>query len=159
MPNWSIVNVADAPAMQHEVAGASIRLIDEEHVTDVGVNIRVLQPGQPNGKYHSETVQEDFLVLAGECLAILDGEERRLQAWDFVHCPPGVAHVFVGAGDGPCAVLMLGARKESKVYHYPVSERAARFAASTPAETDDPRQAYSDWKNAFTPVEIRWPVG
>src|SRR4029079_17289538 len=123
MPNWRIVNVADAPAMQHEVAGASIRLIDEEHVTDVGVHIRVLQPGPPNGKYHSETVQEDFLVLAGECLAILDGEERRLQAWDFVHCPPGVAHVFVGAGDGPCAILMLGACKESKAYHLP-DERA-----------------------------------
>jgi uncharacterized cupin superfamily protein len=159
MPNWNIVNVADAPAMEHEAAGASIRLIDEAQVTDLSVNIRVLQPGQPNGKYHSETVQEDFLVLAGECVAILDGEERLLRAWDFVHCPPGVAHVFVGAGDGPCAVLMVGARKPDRVYHYPVSELAARFGASPPAETADPREAYSDWKPGFRPVEVEWPVG
>jgi uncharacterized cupin superfamily protein len=158
MPNWTVVNVAEAPAMQHERAGASIRLIEEEAVTDVGVNIRVLQPGQPNGKYHSETVQEDFLVLAGECLALLDGEERLLRAWDFVHCPPGVDHVFVGAGDGPCAILMLGARTDGKAFHYPASELAARYGASAPAETTDPREAYSDWKPEFTPIEIDWPV-
>jgi uncharacterized cupin superfamily protein len=158
MAKWSIVNVADAPAMKHEVAGASIRLIDEADVTDIGVNIRVLQPGQPNGKYHAETVQEDFLVIAGECLAILDGEEHRLRAWDFVHCRPGVVHVFVGAGDGPCAVLMLGARRPDKVYSYPVSELAGRYGASTPQETSDPREAYADWKPGFTPVEIDWPV-
>jgi uncharacterized cupin superfamily protein len=159
MPNWSIVNVAEAPAMQHEVAGASIRLIDEADVTEIGVNIRVLQPGQPNGKYHAENVQEDFLVLSGEVLAILDGEERTLRAWDFVHCPPGTAHVFVGAGDGPSAVLMVGARSPDKVYRYPTSELAARFGASAPAETADPREAYADWKPGFTPVQVDWPVG
>jgi uncharacterized cupin superfamily protein len=158
MTKPSIVNVADAPAMQHEVAGVSIRLIDEQDVTEIGVNIRVLQPGQPNGKYHAENVQEDFLVLAGEVLAILDGEERTLRAWDFVHCPPGVAHVFVGAGDGPSAVLMLGARSDGKEYRYPVSELAARFGASTPAETADPREAYADWKPEFRPVDIAWPL-
>ena len=67
--------------------------------------MQILQPGQPNCLYHSEPVQEDFLVLHGECLVILEGEERRLRQWDFVHCPPGAEHVFVGAGDGPCAVL------------------------------------------------------
>ncbi len=73
------------------------------------MNIQVLQPGQPNGKYHSESVQEDFLVLSRECLAIIEGEVRRLKAWDFVHRPAGTEHVFVGAGEGRCAILMIGA--------------------------------------------------
>ena len=144
MPNWSIVNVADAPAMQHEVAGASIRLIDEEHVTDVGVNIRVLQPGQPNGKYHSETVQEDFLVLSGECILIVEDEERHLKAWDFFHCAPGTNHIIVGAGDGPCAILMAGGRFEGKTTHYPVNEVAARHGVSVTAPVDSGREAYAD---------------
>ena len=158
MPNWSIVNVADAPAMQHEVAGASIRLIDEEHVTDVGVNIRVLQPGQPNGKYHSENVQEDFLVLSGECVLIVEGEERRLKAWDFFHCAPGTNHIIVGAGDGPCAILMAGLRGPGKELHYPVSEAAARYGASTPDETNTPRVAYSDWNMDLKPFRAPWPL-
>ena len=78
---------------------------------DTGVNLQVLQPGQPNCRYHSEPVQEDFLVLHGECIAIVDGEERPMRQWDFFHCPAGVEHVFVGAGDGPCAVLMIGSRR------------------------------------------------
>src|SRR3954452_16648816 len=146
MPNWTVVYVAQAPAMRHEVAGISIRLASDENVRDIGVNIRVLQPGQPNGKYHSESVEEDFLVLAGECLAILDGEERLLKAWDFVHCPPGTDHVFVGAGDGPCAVLMVGGRREGKTLHYPESKLAARFGAAAPVETSNPMEAYADWK-------------
>jgi uncharacterized cupin superfamily protein len=158
MPDSSIVNIADARAMLHEKAGTTIMLATEPDLPDIGVNIRVLQPGQPNGKYHSESVQEDFLVLAGECLAILDGEEHRLRAWDFVHCPPGAAHVFVGAGDGPCAVLMLGARRPDKSLHYPSSELAARYGAAAPHETTNPQEAYADWKNEFEPVKVEWPV-
>ena len=111
-----------------------------------GINIRVLQPGQPNALYHSEASQEDFLLLAGECLLLVEGEERPLKAWDFVHCPPNVEHVFVGAGDGPCAILMVGARAEDHGLRYPVSELAGRHGASAEVETTLAREAYASYE-------------
>jgi uncharacterized cupin superfamily protein len=72
--------------------------LDARTFPDLGVTLAVIWPGQPSGLYHAETNQEDFLVLAGECVLLVEGEERPLRAWDFVHCPPGTAHVFVGAG-------------------------------------------------------------
>ncbi|WP_210493713.1 cupin domain-containing protein [Patulibacter sp. SYSU D01012] len=109
----------------------------------LGIGVHVLQPGEPSAKYHLEDAQEGFLVLAGECLAIVEGEERRLRTWDYLHCPPGTAHITVGAGDGPCAILMVGARP-SHPTHYPVDPVAARHGASVATATDDPRQAYAD---------------
>ncbi|MBA2359835.1 MAG: cupin domain-containing protein, partial [Actinobacteria bacterium] len=41
-------------------------------------------------------------VLAGEAILIIEGDERPLRQWDFVHCPPGTRHAFVGTGTGPC---------------------------------------------------------
>ena len=114
-----VVNLADAPAATHSRRATLIDLEpDGVDWPDMGVNVQVMQPGQPNCRYHSEPVQEDFLVLHGECLAIVDGKERPLRQWDFLHCPAGTEHVFVGAGDGPCAVLMLGSRREDAA-HYP----------------------------------------
>ncbi len=88
----------------------------------------VLEPGQ-SSVYHAETNQEAFLVLAGECRLLVEGEERRLRAWDFFHSPPWTEHAFVGAGDGPCVILMVGAHSGPDV-RYPVSELAARYGAS-----------------------------
>lgn len=111
--------------------------------SEVGVNLHVLEPGQPNGKYHGESGQEDFLVLSGECILVIDGVERRLRPWDFVHCPSWTEHIFVGAGDGPCLLLMVGARPESGGISYPVSEAAARHGASVAVATTDPQEAYA----------------
>src|SRR3954463_7781209 len=82
------------------------------------------------------TVQEDFLVLHLTCIAILDGKEHRLRQWDFVHCPAGTEHVFVGAGEAPCAMLMIGSRRLDQA-HYPVNEVAAKYGASAQTTTDD----------------------
>lgn len=158
MSGWFIVNVADAPALRHEHAGAYVRFESpDDRFVDFGVNIHVLEPGQPNGKYHREEAQEDFLVLSGECLALIDGEERRLRAWDFVHCPAGTDHIFVGAGDGPCAILMIGARGPDRGVHYPVSALAAPYGASVSTPTDVPAEAYADWPGGFTPTQLDWP--
>ena len=155
---WFIVNVADAPALRHAQGGAYVRFEPpEERFPHVGVNIHILAPGEPACKYHREDAQEDFLVLSGECLVIIDDEERHLRAWDFVHCPPGTDHVFVGAGDGPCAILMVGARGADFGVHYPVNDRAARFGASVAAPTDSPGEAYADWSGEFTPTRLDWP--
>jgi uncharacterized cupin superfamily protein len=158
VPDWFVVNVDEAAALSHERAGSFVSFEDpDERFPELGINLRVLQPGQPNAKYHSENVQEDFLVLSGECLAILDGEERRLQAWDFVHCPPGTEHVFVGAGEGPCAILMVGGRRPDKQLHYPVNEAAARHGASVQRATSDRGEAYADWGGGFTSTRLPWP--
>ena len=109
----------------------------------VGINISVLEPGEPNCLYHSESQQEAFLVVSGECKLLVEGEERLLQTWDFFHCPAGTEHVFVGAGDGPCAILMIGARSDDEQLLYPVSELARRYGASADEETPDPKQAYA----------------
>ena len=93
--------------------------------------------------YHAEGAQEDFLVLSGECLLIVEGEERLLRQWDFVHCPAWTEHVFVGAGDGPCVVLAVGGRTEGRGVRYVVNETALRHGAGVEEETSEPSVAYA----------------
>jgi uncharacterized cupin superfamily protein len=154
-----IINLADARAARHPARSTIIDPEPEGVVwPDTGVNVQILQPGQPNCRYHSEPVQEDFLVLSGECIAIIADVETPLEQWDFFHCPAGVEHVFVGAGDGPCAVLMIGSRRLDAA-HYPVNEVAAKYGASVTEATDDPEQAYADWRQTpWEPVPSPWPL-
>ena len=150
---WFVVNVRDAEWWTTETFGSGCGFESREfRFPQLGVNISVLQPGEPNCLYHRESAQEAFLVLDGECRLLVEGEERLLGPWDFVHCPPGTEHVFVGAGDGPCAILMAGARPDEPLL-YPVSELAARYGASAEEETPDPKQAYAP----FEPPERRRP--
>jgi uncharacterized cupin superfamily protein len=157
-PGWFVVNLADARWMGTEEAGHWTDFEPHDGFEHYGIGVHVLPPGKPNGKYHSETVQEDFLVLSGECILVVEDEERRLKAWDFFHCAPGTNHIIVGAGDEPCAILMAGLRGEGKKLHYPVSEVASRYGASTPEETEAPPVAYSDWSREFRPVRATWPL-
>jgi len=152
-----IANVADWPARAHPRRAMQLDPEDDAAPwADTGVNIQILQPGQPNCRYHSEPVQEDFLVLHGECIAIVEGEERPLRRWDLFHCPAGVEHVFVGAGAGPCAILMIGSRRRDEA-HYPVNEVAAKYDASVTQETDDPDEAYADWRGEpWQPAPNPW---
>jgi uncharacterized cupin superfamily protein len=142
-PGWFIVNVADAQATSSERFGASCRFEGPQaRFPEFAINVRELQPGQPNCLYHRESAQEAFLVLSGECVAIVEEQERPMRKGDFLYAPPGTAHVFVGAGDGPCSILMVGTRKDPEGL-YPVSETAARHGASVEEETDDPATAYA----------------
>jgi len=155
-----VINVSAVAALSHPSRATLIDFEDDASPwPDTGVNIQIMQPGQPNCRYHSEPVQEDFLVLHGECIVILEGEERPLRQWDFLHCPAGVEHVFIGAGEGPCAVLMIGSRRVDAA-HYPVNEVAAKYDASVSRATDDPEEAYADWrKQPRTPTPNPWPLG
>ena len=117
---WFVVNVRDATWLNSDDFGSGC--IFDSHdawFKQVGINISVLMPGEPNCLYHSESQQEAFLVLSGEGKLLVEGEERPLRQWDFVHCPAGTEHVFVGAGDGPCAVLMVGARTDGRAAPLP----------------------------------------
>jgi uncharacterized cupin superfamily protein len=112
----------------------------------VGIRLHVLPPGEPNGLYHSESKQEDFLVLSGKCTLLVEGEERQLEPWDFFHSPPGTEHIFIGAGSEPCVIFMVGARGEDWHVRYPVSELAARHGAGAAQEATSPREAYTDFE-------------
>jgi uncharacterized cupin superfamily protein len=154
---WFVVNARDVLWWRSDAMGQTAVLEGEAEFPEVGFRISVLQPGQPNGMYHGESNQEDFLVVAGECIVILDGEERRLKAWDFVHCPPMAEHVFVGAGDGPCVIVMAGRRRESEEVLYPVNEVAAKYDASVSEETRKPDDAYARFGPAeWVPYEDGW---
>ena len=109
-----------------------------------GIGLAVLVPGKPSGLYHAESSQEDFLVLSGECVLVVEGEERRLRAWDFVHCPAGTAHVFVG-GDAQCILLMIGAARPSAASSIPSRRRLARHGASVERETTSANEAYASF--------------
>jgi uncharacterized cupin superfamily protein len=118
----------------------------EQDFHQLGINLSVLRPGESMGLYHWEADQEDFLVLAGEARLIVEGEERPLRQWDLVHCPPETKHIIVGAGDGPCLVLGVGARGHSTGADwggYTVNEVAQRHDVSVEQDTTDAKQAYA----------------
>ena len=155
---WFVVNVGDAGWESKGEFGVRTRFESPDaRFPHFGINVQVLNPGQPSGLYHAEEAQEGFLVLAGECIAIVEGEERHMRQWDYLHCPPGTHHITVGAGDGPCVILMVGARRPDRTIHYPVNELAARYGASTPHETDSPREAYADLARTTTRQPAPWP--
>lgn len=139
---WFVVNAREARWLTGAF-GAFTRFEGEDRFPALGINIGVLSPGQPSCFYHGEDEQEDFLVLGGECLLLVEGQERTLRAWDFVHCPPWTEHVFVGAGTGPCAILAVGSRTGGAVV-YPESELARRHGAGVQRRTEDPARAYAD---------------
>jgi uncharacterized cupin superfamily protein len=157
---WFVVNLEDALAISNEEKGGALYPLEPRELPfeDVGVHVRVLWPGDPNALYHSEDAQEGFLVLSGECTLIVEEEERPLRQWDYFHCPAGTHHIMVGAGDGPCAILMIGARPEVETFHYPVSEVAAKHGASAAKDTDEPDKAYADWPGEYQPVRLPWPI-
>ncbi|MFZ0039999.1 MAG: cupin domain-containing protein [Solirubrobacteraceae bacterium] len=141
-PGWFVLNARHAQWKAGHF-GAFTRFEGQgAEFPSLGINIGVLEPGQPSCFYHGENEQEDFLVLSGECVLIIEGQERHLRAWDFVHCPAWTEHVFVGAGDGPCALLAVGSRVNDEVI-YPASELAQSYGAGVPSETRDAEQAYA----------------
>jgi uncharacterized cupin superfamily protein len=143
---WFVLNARDAPWRSAPGRGARSDFEGDADFSQVGINLRILAPGEPMSMYHWEADQEDFLVLAGEALLIVEGEERPLRQWDFVHCPAETKHVIVGAGEGNCVVLAVGARDRSTGRDwggYPVDETAIRNGAGVEEETTDPDQAYA----------------
>jgi uncharacterized cupin superfamily protein len=145
---WFVLNLADV-AWQTTQRGGTWSLLETDTAPfgQFGIGVHVLPPGEASGFYHWESDQEGFLVLAGACLLIVEGQERRLKQWDYFHCPPGTRHITVGAeGDEPCAMLMVGARTKGKLTRYPVDPVAARHGFSVAEEADNSRDAYAQWE-------------
>jgi uncharacterized cupin superfamily protein len=147
---WFTLNAQDAPWYARDRRGFYCEFEGFEgeapDFSQLGINITVLRPGEPMGMYHWEADQEDFLVVAGEALAIVEGEERPLRRWDLLHCPPGTEHTIVGAGETPCVVVAVGARDRSTGPDwgaYTVDEAARRHDAGVEQETKDADEAYA----------------
>ena len=169
-PGWFVLNGREARWNRRPGRGFSLCFTgatDEEcetHFAQVGVNVFVLGPGEPIGMYHWEADAEEFLVLSGEALLLIEGQERPLRPWDFVHCPPGTRHMILGSGSGPCAVLAVGGRAHIKEPcnggAYVVDEAARRHGACAAVETSDARLAYAHCPpNEAVPFDDDWLPG
>jgi uncharacterized cupin superfamily protein len=139
---WFVLNARDASWIRSEERGQDTDFEGGQKWAQLGFRIQVVAPGQ-RSIYHGERGQEDFLVVSGECVLVIEGEERRLRAWDFVHCPPWTKHVFVGMGDAPCVIVMAGSRVGGFEVLYPVNEVAAKYDASALEETSQPDAVYA----------------
>jgi uncharacterized cupin superfamily protein len=154
---WFVVNAQEARWRHAEGRGARLTFEGETQFPQVGISLFMLAPGEPIGMYHWEADQEDFLVLSGEALLIIEGGERPLRQWDFVHCPAETRHMIVGAGDGPCVVLAVGAREHQSGAGwggYTVEEAALRHGAGVEQDTTDVDEAYARSPNR-EPTEYR----
>ena len=141
---WFVLNAREAAWQESAGRGGYCKFEGEPRFSQLGIQLRALGPGEPMSMYHWEADQEDFLVLSGEALLIIEGEERPLRAWDFVHCPPEAKHTIVGASEG-CLCLAVGARDKSTGRDwggYSVDEAAIRHGAGVEQETSDPEEAY-----------------
>jgi uncharacterized cupin superfamily protein len=150
---WFVMNARDARWVRRPGRGHNVPLTGwsgfeaETYFPQLGVNLIRLEPGEPVGMYHWEAETEDFLVLVGEALLIVEGQERPLRQWDFVHCPPETRHMIVGAGDGPALILAVGTRthigENCNGGAYTVDETALRHDAGVKDEVSDAGVAYS----------------
>jgi len=143
---WFVVNARDARWYHIDGRSAFCDLEGDQDFPQLGVNVQVLLPGVPMAMYHWEVDQEDFLVVAGEALLIVEGEERALRAWDFFHCASLTKHTIVGAGEGPCVVVAIGARANQEGPDwggYTIDEVAARYGVGVERDTNDPSEAYA----------------
>jgi uncharacterized cupin superfamily protein len=168
-PGWFVVNAGEAAWMHNDAFGGRCVfestprvLVDRPDIQpqffpQTGFTLAVLEPGKPTGMYHAESSQEDFFVLAGTCLLIVEEQERALRAWDFVHCPPGTRHTFVGTGDRPCVILMTGARRDGDTIVYPRSDTARARDAAVEQETSSPHEAYARFEHWRPGRPEGWP--
>lgn len=144
-PGWFVLNARDARWWERQGLGRWADVEGDGDFEQLGIRVAVLQPEEPSGMYHGESGQENFLVVSGECVLVIEGEERRLKQWDFVHCPPWANHTFIGAGEGRCVIVTVGARTGDDEIVYPVNEVAARHGASVEVETPLPKEAYAPY--------------
>ena len=155
---WFVLNGRDARWLDGDLGKYTGFEAPGARFAQLGINLNVMAPGEPMTMYHRENAQEDFLVVAGECVAIVEGEERPLGQWDLLHCPPGVAHAIVGAGHGPCLVVAVGARtgQEDDGLVYPADPVAQRHGAAVDEETRVPKEAYARFSIATRAYGAGW---
>jgi uncharacterized cupin superfamily protein len=155
---WFVLNAKDGHWIDGDLGKYTGFEGRQPRFPQFGININVMQPGEPMTMYHRENAQEDFLVIAGEALLIVNGEERPLKRWDLFHCPAGVDHAIVGAGSGPCIVVAAGARIDAGDGRivYPANPVAQKHGAGPDVETTEPKEAYAPFEMRHTAYQEGW---
>jgi uncharacterized cupin superfamily protein len=155
---WFVVNAREARWRDGAPLGRVCFFEAGSEFTRLGINVSVLDPGQPMATYHYENEQEDFLVVSGRALLVVEGQERPLETWDLAHCPPGTQHVIVGSGDGPCVIVAVGSRTGDEDWGaYTVDPAATRHGAGVDVETTSPAEAYARFPDGrFTRYRDGW---
>jgi uncharacterized cupin superfamily protein len=152
---WFVENVRDLRWQENELGATCEFDKHRERFDEFGINLTVLQPGQPMTMYHRERYQEGFLVLRGECVLIVEGREVPLHQWDYFHCPADVAHAIVGSGDELSLVLAVGSRVGPNVILYPRNETALKHRAGVERETPHPQDAYAPFMRPAPDIPFR----
>jgi quercetin dioxygenase-like cupin family protein len=144
-PGWYVVNARKARWLGQDGLWRGAWLEPEgEPWPSLAFNLSVLDPGHPMARYHGESNQEAFLVVSGECLLLVEGQQRRLRQWDFFHCPPWTEHILIGAGDRPAVVVAVSTRAADQSVRYVAADIAKRHGAAPPHDTQLPSEAYAD---------------
>jgi uncharacterized cupin superfamily protein len=154
---WFVVNARDAVWGESETMGVFTRLGESKaaRFPQLGFNIGVLWPGQPACMYHREPNQEGFLIVAGECVLFVEGQQRQMKQWDYFHCPAGTDHLLIASGDEPCVAVAVGSRASRDVV-YPEFEAARRHGGAVEKETTDPKEAYAGMEVRDAPYKDGW---
>ena len=155
MTDWFVRSVRELRWQENELGATCEFDKHTERFEQVGINLTALRPEQPMTMYHRERYQEGFLVLRGECLLIVGGQEVPLRQWDYFHCPPDVPHAIVGAGEGLSLVLAVGSRVGPDVILYPRDETALQHGAGVEEETPEPREAYTRFTRPAPDIDFR----
>jgi uncharacterized cupin superfamily protein len=153
--SWWVRNVREMPWRANELGSTVDFDYDVDRFEEFGINLTVLEPGQPMTMYHQERYQEGFLILRGEALLIVEGDEVPMMQWDYFHCPPDVAHAIVGAGEGTCLVLAVGSRVGPDIILYPRNETALKHSAGVEQDTPSPKEAYARFTRPTPPADFR----
>lgn len=152
---WWIGNVRELLWQANELGSTCEFDKHQARFDEFGINLTVLEPGQPMAMYHQERYQEGFLILRGEALLIVEGREVPMKQWDYFHCPPDVPHAIVGAGEGTCLVLAVGNRLGPDVILYPRNETALEHSAGVEQDTTSPKEAYAKYTRPAPPTKFR----
>ncbi len=147
---WFVVNARSSRWRDEGPLGSYCTFEGKRRFPQFGINVSVFEPGERMGMYHRENAEEAFLVLAGKCTLIVEGEERQLGEWDFFYCPAGTDHIIVAGADQACVVLGVGARGRGLGgVVYSVCKAAAKYGASVVAATTVPAEAYAKVRAAL----------
>jgi uncharacterized cupin superfamily protein len=152
---WFVVNARDAAWATLPRGGTWVAFEAAGVPNQIGAGLHLLPPGESTGFYHREGNQEGFLVLEGECLVVVEGEERILRQWDYFHCPPQTGHIMIGGSEQPCVLFTFGNRLESAETRYEVEPAAAKHDASVAKATGSSLEAYGP--REFSPAPSPWP--
>jgi hypothetical protein len=155
---WFVLNIADALAVRNDEKGGATYPLEprESPFRDVGIRVPSSRRANRTRSTTPKACRKGFSCSRASARSSWRRTNGRCGSGTTSTVQPVRASVIVGAGDGPCSILMLGARPDVEV-RYPVSEVAAKYDASAVKDTDDADEAYADWPGEYVPVRLSWP--